>query len=293
MATLGRSRNRPRSGPLRPFLFLFVLSLLILFTRNTDLLQAVASGATTVLVPVQSALADFGRRADRIVEATVQIDQLRIDNSRLRDENQRLLLDNARLREENERLLLDNARLAEQIAQAGQQAKLDATARALPYETVSAPVIARDPGGVLRSILIGGGSGAGMAVGHVVLSDQGLVGRITDVGPNYAKVVLVTDSSSVVSALVQGSRATGLVRGQYGDTLVMDWVLQTEPVKEGDVVVTAGLAAGGELRSLYPKGLVLGRVAEVAKARDAAYLRASVLPAVDVRRLERVLVVKL
>lgn len=278
MATLGRSRNRPRSGPLRPFLLLFALSLLILFTRNTDLLQTVASGVTTVLVPVQSALADFGRRADRIVEATVQIDQLRIDNSRLRDENQRLLL--------------DNARLAEQIAQAGQQAKLDETARALPYETVSAPVIARDPGGVLRSILIGGGSGAGMAIGHVVLSDQGLVGRITDVGPNYAKVVLVTDSSSVVSALVQGSRATGLVRGQYGDTLVMDWVLQTEPVKEGDVVVTAGLAAGGELRSLYPKGLVLGRVAEVAKARDAAYLRAIVLPAVDVRRLERVLVVK-
>lgn len=278
MAALGRSRNRPRSGPLRPFLLLFALSLLILFTRNTDLLQAVASGATTVLVPAQSALADFGRRADRIVEATVQIDQLRIDNSRLRDENQRLLL--------------DNARLAEQIAQAGQQAKLDETARALPYETVSAPVIARDPGGVLRSILIGGGSGAGMAIGHVVLSDQGLVGRITDVGPNYAKVVLVTDSSSVVSALVQGSRATGLVRGQYGDTLVMDWVLQTEPVKEGDVVVTAGLAAGGELRSLYPKGLVLGRVAEVAKARDAAYLRAILIPAVDVRRLERVLVVK-
>ena len=279
MATLGRSRNRPRSGPLRPFLFLFALSLLILFTRNTDLLQAVSSGATTVLVPVQSALSDFGRRADRLVEATVQIDQLRTDNVRLRDENQRLLL--------------DNARLAEQIAQAGQQAKLDETARTLPYESVSAPVIARDPSGVLRSILIGGGSGAGMAVGHVVLSDQGLVGRITEVGPNYAKVVLVTDSSSVVSALVQGSRATGLVRGQFGDTLVMDWVLQTEPVAVGDVVVTAGLAAGGELRSLYPKGLVLGRVAEVAKARDAAYLRAIVLPAVDVRRLERVLVVKI
>lgn len=279
MATLGRSRNRPRSGPLRPFLFLFVLSLVILFTRNTDLLQAVSSGATTALVPVQSALTDFGRRADRIVEATVQIDQLRIDNVRLRDENQRLLL--------------DNARLAEQIARAGQQAKLDETARTLPYESVSAPVIARDPSGVLRSILIGGGAAASMSVGHVVLSDQGLVGRITEVGPNYAKVVLVTDSSSVVSALVQGSRATGLVRGQFGDTLVMDWVLQTEPVAVGDVVVTAGLAVGGELRSLYPKGLVLGRVAEVAKARDAAYLRAIVLPAVDVRRLERVLVVKI
>lgn len=278
MATLGRSRNRSGSGALRPFLFLFTLSLLILLSRNTDVLKTVASGATAVLVPVQTALTELGTRADRIVEATVQIDRLRTDN--------------AALREENQRLLLENARLAEQAAAAAQQAKLDATARALPYESMSAPVIARDPSGVLRSIVIGGGSGAGMATGNVVLSDQGLVGRITEVGPNYAKVVLITDSSSVVSALVQGSRATGLVRGQFGDTLVMDWVLQTEPVKVGDVVVTAGLAAGEELRSLYPKGLVLGRVATVEKARDAAYLRAILLPAVDVRRLERVLVVK-
>lgn len=279
MATLGRSRNRSGSGVLRPFLFLFTLSLLILLSRNTDVLKTVASGATAVLVPVQTALTELGTRADRIVEATVQIDRLRTDN--------------AALREENQRLLLENARLAEQAAAAAQQASLDATARALPYESVSAPVIARDPSGVLRSIVIGGGSGAGMATGNVVLSDQGLVGRITEVGPNYAKVVLITDSSSVVSALVQGSRATGLVRGQFGDTLVMDWVLQTEPVQVGDVVVTAGLAAGEDLRSLYPKGLVLGRVATVEKARDAAYLRAILLPAVDVRRLERVLVVKL
>lgn len=278
MATLGRSRNRPRGGALRPFLFLFTLSLVILFTRNTDVIRAVSSGATTALVPVQTVLADLGAGVDRIVQATVEIESLRGDN--------------ARLREENERLTLENVRLREQAIAQDQLAKLDATARALPYDTVSAPVIARDPSAVLRSIVIGGGTGAGIAVGHVVLSDQGLVGRVSEVGPNYAKVVLVTDSSSVVSALVQGSRATGLVRGQFGDTLVMEWILQTEPVKAGDVVVTAGLGIGGELRSFYPKGLILGRVVEVAKATDAAYLKAVLLPAVDVRRLERVLVVK-
>lgn len=278
MATLGRSRNRPRAGVLRPFLFLFTLSLVILFTRNTDIIRAVSSGATTALVPVQTVLADLGAGIDRVVQATVEIEGLRGDN--------------ARLREENERLTLENVRLREQAIAQQQQAKLDATARALPYDTVSAPVIARDPSGLVRSIVIGGGTGAGIAVGHVVLSDQGLVGRVSEVGPNYAKVVLVTDSSSVVSALVQGSRATGLVRGQFGDTLVMEWILQTEPVKEGDVVVTAGLGFGAELHSFYPKGLVLGRVVEVAKATDAAYLKAVLLPAVDVRRLERVLVVK-
>lgn len=278
MATLGRSRNRPRAGVLRPFLLLFTLSLVILLTRNTDVIRAVSSGATTALVPVQTVLADLGAGVDRVVQATVEIEGLRGDN--------------ARLREQNERLTLENVRLREQAIAQEQQSKLDATARALPYDTVSAPVIARDPSGVVRSIVIGGGTGAGIAVGHVVLSDQGLVGRVSEVGPNYAKVVLVTDSSSVVSALVQGSRATGLVRGQFGDTLVMEWILQTEPVKAGDVVVTAGLGIGAELHSFYPKGLILGRVVEVAKATDAAYLKAVVLPAVDVRRLERVLVVK-
>src|SRR5207237_1331560 len=82
---------------------------------------------------------------------------------------------------------------------------------------------------------------------------------------NDSKVLLVTDSSSAVSALVQGSRAAGIVRGQFGDTLVMDWILQTEDVKIGDVVITAGLAIGNDLKSLYPKGLILGKVVEVTK----------------------------
>jgi len=164
--------------------------------------------------------------------------------------------------------------------------------RTVPFESVPAPVIARDPSGVLHSIVLGLGSDDGVKVGHVVLSDQGLVGRISEVGTNYSKVLLVTDSSSVVSALVQGSRATGIVRGQFGDSLIMDWLLQTEPVKEGDVVITAGLGIGEELRSLYPKGLVIGTIAQVQTAEAAAYNRAIITPAVDLRRLEHVLVVK-
>src|SRR2546425_549649 len=107
-----------------------------------------------------------------------------------------------------------------------------------------------------------------------------------------SKVLLVTDSGSAVSALVQGSRAAGIVRGQFGDTLVMDWILQTEDVKVGDVVITAGLAIGNDLRSLYPKGLILGRVVEVTKGENGTFQRAILTPAVDLRHLENVLVVR-
>src|SRR6267378_728547 len=231
-----------------------------------------------LLVPVQRVLADVGSAGDRFASAISQIDQLREDNSRLQTENDRLTLENVRLREQ---------------AIAGQQAeKLLALQRTIPFESVPAAVIARDPTGVLHTIVLGLGTDDGVKVGHVVLSDQGLVGRISEVGTNYSKVLLVTDSSSVVSALVQGSRATGIVRGQFGDSLIMDWLLQTEPVKEGDVVITAGLGIGDELRSLYPKGLVIGTIAQVQTAQAAAYNRAIVTPAVDLRRLEHVLVVK-
>ena len=63
-------------------------------------------------------------------------------------------------------------------------------------------------------------------------------------------------------------------------------------IPSGDVVVTAGLGLGEEFRSLYPKGLVVGKVLQLQQAEAAAYQRAIIAPAVDVRRLEHVLVVK-
>ena len=277
MASFGRAR-RTQNGVLRPFALLVVVSLLLLAARNTDAVRASSTFLTQLLVPVQQVLANVGAAGDRFASAISQIDRLRDDNSRLQTENDRLTLENVRLREQ---------------AIVGQQAeRLQTLQRSIPFESVPAPVIARDPTGVLHSIVLGIGSDDGVKVGHVVLSDQGLVGRVSEVGTNYSKVLLVTDSSSVVSALVQGSRATGIVRGQFGDSLIMDWLLQTDPVKEGDVVITAGLGIGNELRSLYPKGLVIGTIAQVQTAEAAAYNRAIITPAVDLRRLEHVLVVK-
>jgi len=277
MASFGRAR-RTQGGVLRPFALLVVVSLLLLGLRNTDVVRGSSTFLTQLLVPVQEVLAGVGAAGDRFASAIAEIDRLRDDNARLQTENDRLTLDNVRLREQ---------------AIAGQQAeRLLTLQRNVPFESVPAPVIARDPAGVLHSIVLGIGSDDGVKTGHVVLSDQGLVGRVSEVGTNYSKVLLVTDSSSVVSALVQGSRATGIVRGQFGDALIMDWLLQTEPVKEGDVVITAGLGIGNELRSLYPKGLVIGKIAQVKPAEAAAYNRAIITPAVDLRRLEHVLVVK-
>jgi rod shape-determining protein MreC len=277
MASLGRARTRRTNSVARPFAILFVVSVLLLLFRSAEVVRATATLGTQVLVPVQRVLAGTGVTTSRFFQAIGDIDRIRAEN--------------VDLRAANDRLTLENARLAEAAIAAQQGAKLDAAQRALPFKTLAAPVIARDPSGVLKTIVIGAGTDQGVHVDQIVLSEQGVVGRVSEAGSNYAKVVLISDSASSVSALVQTSRASGIVRGQYGDTLVMEWILQSDPVKAGDVIVTAGLGLGTELRSLYPKGLVIGTVVDVTKAEVSAYQRAVVAPAVDFRKLENVLVI--
>jgi len=277
MASFGRTR-RAQGGFIRPLIVLFVISTLLLALRNTDPVRAVATFGAELLVPVQRVLADAGSGVSNFTDAISEIQTLRADNAKLRDQVDALTLENVRLRE---------AAVAAQ-----QAAKLNETAKSIPFQTVPAAVIARDPSNILATVVVGVGTNDGVKVGHVVVSEQGLVGRISEVGPSYSKVLLITDPSSALSALVEGSRATGIVRGQFGDALIMDWILQTEPVKAGDTVVSAGLGLGDEIRSLYPKGLVIGRIVQLQNAEAAAYQRAIIAPAVDLRKLENVLVVK-
>lgn len=277
MASLGRTR-RSQNGFLRSFAVLFLISTLLLLARNWDPLRSLATAGTELLVPVQRVLADAGITVNQFTQAISEIQRLRADNAKLHDDVDRLTLENVRLRE---------AAFAAQ-----QAAKLQQAAATLSFETVRATVIARDPSNILATLVLGVGANDGVKAGHIVVSDQGLVGRVSEVGPSYSKVLLLTDPASSLSALVEGSRATGIVRGQYGDALIMEWILQTEAVKPGDVVVTAGLGLGDELRSLYPKGVVVGKIVQLQNAEAAAYQRAIIVPAVDLRRLENVLVVK-
>ena len=90
---------------------------------------------------------------------------------------------------------------------------------------------------------------------------------------------------------VVASRATGEVVGDLGGTLVMDKIDSAERVVIGDEVVTAGIVLGGGIRSPYPKGLVIGRVVDVVRESNAVVQTAYLEPAVDLDRLEYVLVI--
>jgi rod shape-determining protein MreC len=129
-------------------------------------------------------------------------------------------------------------------------------------------------------------------VGFVIVAAGGaLAGRIVDVGPDFAHVVLISDTSSTVIGQLLGSAATGRVEGQLGGALLMEDVDSTVEVPLGEEVFTAGIELGGGIRSPYPKGLLIGRVVDLKRDPNDVVQTVYLEPAADLDRLEFVLVI--
>jgi rod shape-determining protein MreC len=159
------------------------------------------------------------------------------------------------------------------------------------YRAVVTRVVARPPSAYNQVVLVAAGSSDGIAVNDPVVTEDGLVGLVTEVTGNGARVTLLTDQTSAVSALVLQSGAAGVVRHgpSDGSTLVLDRVGKDELVNEGDLVITAGWRSG-KLESLYPRGIAIGTVASVGQQDVDLYKRIQVAPLADFDSLAEVIV---
>jgi len=152
------------------------------------------------------------------------------------------------------------------------------------FQLLSAEVIGHDVNGLLQYLIIDRGRLDGIERGMPVLTAEGLVGRISQVSVDSSVVMLITDPSSSISALIQRSRATGVVQGYPGYKLRMRYIPQGDTVEPGDVVLTSGL--GGN----FPKRLVIGQIASAKHEDIEMFQEAEILPAVNLRDLEVVMV---
>jgi len=135
------------------------------------------------------------------------------------------------------------------------------------------------------SLRINRGEGDGVRVGMPVLTHDGVVGQVSRfVVGGTADVMLITDPSSRLGAIVQRTRVRATAVGAGGGApLKLDNVLREDDVVDGDVLITSGTDG------LFPKGLVIGRVQKVEREANAMFLKAQVLPSVDLRKVEEVL----
>lgn len=264
-----------RQGPRPGWLVLFVALSLILITvwfreGETGPVHRLRIGVQSVVAPFSAA----GEWATGPVRGLIawagDLGVSRSELEALREQNSTLRARVAELEEAR----LENERLRG-LLEIEQARELDA---------IGARVIGRPTNAWEGVITIDRGTADGIKAGMPVIGPDGLLGQTVQVGRTSARVRLITDQRSGVAALVQRNRAEGIVRGSIEGELSLEFVSKETTLKAGDVIITSGL--GG----VYPKGIVIGEIAELTRRPNDLYRSATVAPAGNVTSLEEVLV---
>ena len=254
--------------------------LIVTFTGLTAVAFAGAGVSTGLRTPGVSVLAPVQSLIRGAVDTTVAIVSAVRDIGGLAEENRQL-----------ERQIEELQGQVIQLREAGEEnrqlrALLDFERDNPGREYLPATIIAHDPNNLVRSVVINRGTEQGLQKGMVVVNEVGLVGKVVEAYPNASKVLLLIDPSSVVNALVQRSRAQGIVTGRSDAHLRLQYVQKGADVGVGDLVVSSGLGGG------HPKGLLLGSVSYLTSNDQEPFQTIRLAPAVQIASLETVLVVK-
>jgi rod shape-determining protein MreC len=251
---------------------LLLISLLLLSTglrarrRIDPLVGVVLEG----MRPLQSVLASAVRAAGETWRTYVALVGVKQENDRLR------------------RRILELEQQAIQLSEVEQTDKrlgdLLSFHSTLEGSVQAAQIIGRDPFPWFSTLTINKGEADGVHKSGAVLSPFGVVGQIMATSGHSARVLLITDHNSGVDAVVQRSRARGIVEGALDGSCVMKYLRRGEDVEVGDRVVTSGLDG------IFPKGIIIGEVTHVTRGTRGLLQVAEVKPAVPLDRIEEVLV---
>ncbi len=261
----------PNRTSLQTVVLILTIAGLILLALG-GYLTPVSRYVVTPLVSAQTWLADRYQAIQNLVSAPQDLTRLRQRNTELEAQVSRL-----------ESQIID---LQQQLSQTRILSALVDFARVHPENRyLAASVIGRDPSPFLQYVIINRGSDDGLRRGMPVVTQQGLVGRISKVTAGAATVQLITDASAKVNVRIEPSRAQALLQGEITGEVSLDMIPQAAKVQVGDLVLTSGL--GGN----YPDNILIGQVTGVRRRDYDIFQQASVQPVVDFSQLEIVLVI--
>ena len=250
-----------------------IMAALILYSyslKSREHANAFERGVLTLSAPLMGVVSQFNRYLSSFWINYLALVTTSRENHALRESVRQL---NTRLIESQD-ALLENERLK----------KLLALKSSLPPASVAATVIGEDIAPWYRSIVIDRGSVDGLSEGMPVTATSGVVGRVVKVSASSSRVLLLTDHASSIAAMIQRSRARGVLKGKGGDSCSLDFSVREDDVKVGDIVTTSGV--GG----VFQKGRVLGEVTMVKKGEYGMFQTIEVRPAVNTFHLEEVIV---
>jgi len=223
------------------------------------------------VAPMQEAVTDSIRFAKGIWNHYFYLVSVTQENENLKKELNRAVAKNSQYNE----IKLSNQRLRNLL-----NFKETTTSKILAAEVISI-----DPSSWFKAVIIDKGSTDGVSVGLPVVIRQGIAGQVVDVSSHYSKVMLIIDRNSSVDALVQRTRARGIIKGEATGECLFKYVLRRDDVRVGDKIVASGLDG------VFPKGLPVGDVKEVVRRNSGVFQEVRVVPYIDFEKLEEVLVI--
>ena len=275
---------RTKGGKIRRILFSVLAFLIVaatiffLMMRGSGQISIFENAAGSLVTPVQNAFRSAASSVKNFTTNWRNYGKLQQDYNAIAFENEQLRME---LQSADE-ALEENARLQE---------LLDAKSTYESLDPIYAKVIARDAGPWFETFSVNRGTTHGVTTGMAVVNGDGLVGRVYEVGLNYAKVITVIDTRSAVACLMQRTRDNGVMRGQISNsdsiaTCYVYYLPNVNSITPGDVVVTSGTD------SLYPKGLKIGTVTALSLDAGTDGTYAVVTPSVDFQRIEEVFILR-
>ncbi len=195
--------------------------------------------------------------------------------------------ENLSFRDQNRRLQSEANELAEVRAENQRLRRLLEYTQASPDPQLTARVLGVNPAATLLSLRIDRGESDGLRRGMPVVTPDGVVGIVQRVTGSFADVVLITDLNSKIAVKMQRSRVRATATGKGENrALHLENALRTEDVQEGDQVVTSGTDG------VFPPGLIVGRITSLQRRNYGMVQSAEIAPAVDMTKLEEVLVIR-
>ena len=251
---------------------------LMLLTFTTDVVTGPLEAVSGyVIIPFQDGISEVGMFLTSRKDNIKKMNELMEENTSLQEQVDSLSIENSMLQQDKYEL----SRLRELYLLDEQYSD---------YEKIGARVIGMDPGNWFSVFLINKGTNDGISVNCNIMSGSGLVGRVVDVGPNWATVKSIIDDSSNVSAMVLSTSDRLIVSGDLetmNDVIIRFEQLIDEDnrVAEGDQLVTS------QISDIYLPGLTIGYISEIKSDPNNLTKSGYLTPSVDFKRLDTVLVI--
>ena len=259
------------------FMLLFYILLLVANYFKPGFLSPVSNAVNAVLTPMQKGLNHLGTGFADTAYDYKSLEEARAENQTLKEEL-------AALREEVNNYQQGQKELEEL------RTLFELKGQYTDYEMTGASVIQKDAGNWYHSFVIDKGTDDGIEVDMNVIADGGLVGIVTEVGSNFAKVRSIIDDDSNVSAMSLNSGDTCIVSGDlklYSDgKLRLSYIDKNDNIWDDDKIVTSNIS------DKYLPNILIGYARDIAVDSNNVTKSGYLIPAVDFEHLQNVLVIK-